>query len=44
MTEDELVKKALEPTVRCVCFFGGTPEPQLPFALRAARRIARRSW
>jgi pyruvate formate lyase activating enzyme len=43
MTEDELVEKALGPTVRCVCFFGGTPEPQLPAVLRAAERIHRES-
>ena len=43
MTIDELVEKALGSTVRCVCFFGGTPEPQLPFALRAAERITERS-
>jgi pyruvate formate lyase activating enzyme len=39
MSEDELVRMALEDRVRCICFFGGSPEPQLPFALRAARRI-----
>jgi pyruvate formate lyase activating enzyme len=37
--EDELVKAALDPQVKCVCFFGGSPEPQLPFAIEAARRI-----
>ncbi len=26
------------PRISCVCFFGGSPEPQLPFALRAARK------
>jgi pyruvate formate lyase activating enzyme len=35
----ELVAQALAPKVRCVCFFGGSPEPQLPFALAAAREI-----
>ena len=39
MTEEELVRKALEEKVRCVCFFGGSPEPQLPFALRVAQRV-----
>ncbi|MHA1993438.1 MAG: radical SAM protein [Candidatus Hodarchaeales archaeon] len=24
--------------ISCVCFFGGSPEPQLPFAIRAARK------
>jgi pyruvate formate lyase activating enzyme len=36
---DELVREALRPGVRCVCFFGGSPEPQFPFALEAAERI-----
>jgi pyruvate formate lyase activating enzyme len=39
LTEDEVVAAALRPDVRCVCFFGGSPEPQLPFALRVSRRI-----
>lgn len=30
-----------EPRVTCVCFFGGSPEPQLPFTLRLARRARR---
>jgi pyruvate formate lyase activating enzyme len=24
---------------RCICYFGGTPEPQLPFLLRATKEI-----
>jgi len=36
---DELVQEALQSSVRCVCFFGGSPEPQLPTVLEAARRI-----
>jgi len=43
MTEDELVQKALESRVRCICFFGGSPEPQLPFALRVAKRVQEES-
>lgn len=39
LTEDDLVSAALSPEVRCVCFFEGSPEPQLPFALRASERI-----
>jgi pyruvate formate lyase activating enzyme len=39
ITQDEMVKAALENKVRCVCFFGGSPEPQLPFTLKIARRI-----
>jgi len=33
---EEFVKMALRPGVRCICHFGGSPEPQLPFALRAS--------
>ncbi len=39
ITADEMMEAALNPQVRCVCFFGGSPEPQLPFALKVARRI-----
>jgi len=38
---DDLVQAALAPQVRCVCFFGGSPEPQLPLALEASREIRR---
>ena len=41
--EGELVRRALAPGVACVCFFGGSPEPQLPFAIRVARRISEES-
>ena len=27
------------PRISCVCFFGGSPEPQLPFAIRAMNKI-----
>lgn len=43
LTEDALVAQALNHRVRCVCFFGGSPEPQFPFALRAAQQITRES-
>ncbi len=33
---DEFVNRALRPGVRCICHFGGSPEPQFPFALRAS--------
>jgi len=29
---------ASDPGISCVCFFGGSPEPQLPFAIRASER------
>jgi len=43
MSEDELIKRSLSSQVRCVCFFGGSPEPQLHFALRVSRRIVEES-
>jgi len=36
---EELVNLTLlEDRISCWCFFGGSPEPQLPFALNAARK------
>jgi pyruvate formate lyase activating enzyme len=43
LTEEKIVRAALLPEVRCVCFFGGSPEPQLPWALRVGRRILKAS-
>jgi pyruvate formate lyase activating enzyme len=38
---DDLVGTALQDKVKCVCFFGGSPEPQFCFALSAAQRIVK---
>jgi len=35
-TPRELAERAGPRSVRCVCYFGGSPEPQLPFALKAS--------
>lgn len=43
LAEEKIVAAALDPAVRCVCFFGGSPEPQLPFALRVSRKILEKS-
>ncbi len=43
LTEEKIISAALVPEVRCVCFFGGSPEPQLPFAIRVSRRIMQES-
>ncbi len=43
LTEEEVIRAALSPDVRCVCFFGGSPEPQLPFAIRVNEKIIRQS-
>lgn len=37
---DGLVEKTLRNNrITCWCFFGGSPEPQLPFAINASKRI-----
>ncbi len=37
---DELVSLTLRnPRITCWCWFGGSPEPQLPFTLYASRRV-----
>lgn len=40
---EELVEAALAPQVKCVCFFGGSPEPQLPLVIEASHEIGRRA-
>jgi pyruvate formate lyase activating enzyme len=40
---NELVDRALDPKVRCVCYFGGSPEPQFHYVLESARRILEKS-
>jgi pyruvate formate lyase activating enzyme len=37
-TDVELIK-AIDDKVRCICFAGGDPTPQLPFALKVSERI-----
>ncbi|MET1124209.1 MAG: radical SAM protein [Archaeoglobaceae archaeon] len=36
---EELLRAAGNPRVKCVCHFGGSPEPQLPFALKFSRKV-----
>jgi pyruvate formate lyase activating enzyme len=36
---EEFLRWAKPDQVRCICYFGGSPEPQLPFALRASEKI-----
>jgi pyruvate formate lyase activating enzyme len=37
---DDLVEFTLNnPKITCWCFFGGSPEPQLPFAIKASERV-----
>jgi len=37
VNKDSLVHKAEDAA--CICYFGGTPEPQLPFLLKATQKI-----
>jgi len=37
MSEDDILRMAKK--ANCVCYFGGTPEPQLPFLLRVSDAI-----
>mgnify|MGYP000147265773 CR=1 FL=1 len=37
--EDFTKKVSSNPKYSCICFFGGSPEPQLPFALKASKKI-----
>jgi len=39
LSKDLLIKMALSPSVYCLCFFGGSPEPQLPFVLKFLEEI-----
>ncbi|WP_202320290.1 radical SAM protein [Archaeoglobus neptunius] len=35
---DELLRVVENDRVKCICHFGGSPEPQLPFAIRFSRK------
>ncbi|MEM2925856.1 MAG: radical SAM protein [Candidatus Bathyarchaeia archaeon] len=40
VTAEELVRTTvLNERISCWCFFGGSPEPQLPFALKASEKV-----
>lgn len=40
-TLEKFVSKVENPRISCICWFGGSPEPQLPWALRASRRAVK---
>ena len=40
---DELIERALNPKVTCVCYFGGDPGPHSPHAIMVSRKILRSS-
>lgn len=40
MTADEFANAVMgNPQISCICFFGGSPEPQLPFAVNASKKV-----
>jgi len=39
---DEIVELAMKDRIKCICHFGGTPEPQLPFVLRFSEEVLKR--
>lgn len=40
ITDKELIQVTLSNTrISCWCFFGGSPEPQLPFAINASKHV-----
>ena len=40
---DQLVEEALDPRVRCVCYFGGDPTPHAGLLVKASAEILRRA-
>lgn len=40
--EDIIKRVANNKDITCICFFGGTPEPQLPFTLHLSRKILKK--
>ncbi|MFQ5711561.1 MAG: radical SAM protein [Candidatus Geothermarchaeales archaeon] len=41
---DEFVKTVLSnPKISCICYFGGSPEPQFPFAIKASKKVLEES-
>lgn len=40
-TIGKFISKAKNPLVSCICWFGGSPEPQLPWTLRASKQAVK---
>jgi pyruvate formate lyase activating enzyme len=36
---ETLVERALPERIRCICHFGGSPEPHLPFAINFSKKV-----
>ena len=39
VTVEAMVKRAMPERVKCICHFGGSPEPQLPFAIKFSEEV-----
>jgi len=39
---EEMVERAMLERIKCICQFGGSPEPQLPFAIRFSEEVLKR--
>ncbi len=42
VTVEEMVERAMPERVKCICHFGGSPEPQLPFAIKFSGEVLKR--
>ena len=42
VTVEEIVERAMNERVKCVCHFGGSPEPQIEFAINFSREVLKR--
>ena len=39
ITVDEIVERSMIDRIKCICHFGGSPEPQLAFALNFSKKV-----
>jgi pyruvate formate lyase activating enzyme len=39
---EEMVERAMPERVKCICHFGGSPEPQLPFAIKFSSEVLKK--
>jgi len=40
---EDLVERAMDPRIPCVCYFGGDPTPHAPMLIQASREIIKRA-
>jgi pyruvate formate lyase activating enzyme len=39
---EEMLDRSMDERIKCVCHFGGSPEPQLPFAIKFSSELLKR--